>query len=541
MRTRYLLFAPLALFAAPAVAQTDPAVRVDSLFAAWNKPESPGCAVGVSRNGRTVLSRAYGSANLEYGIPNTPATIFEAGSVSKQFTAAAIVRLAQQGKLSLDDNVRRHVPEVPDYGTPITLRHLLNHTSGLRDWGAVMSLAGWPRGTRIYTHAHALDVISRQRSLNFTPGAEYSYSNTGYNLLAMIVERVSGMSFAEFSRRELFEPLGMTSTQWRDDFTRTVKGRSSAYTLSNGAWHLQMPFENVHGNGGLLTTVDDLLKWNHALDSGTVAGMDTLETQGVLSNGRKIAYALGLSVGEFRGLREVSHSGATAGYRAYLARYPETGVSVALLCNAGNADPELALRAAALFMADRLRPEGPPAAAAPVAVEPVELQRRAGVYRNRRTGAPLRMAVVDGKLRTGGGTELVPAGGGVFRFGTAGTRLEFVDGSPVQLRVVYPDADTVMFEPAAAADSSAANLARYAGEYRSDEAEATYTAAVVDGRLVLKMRPDVTLRLTPVYADAFTGPGGSIVRFIRGRNGRMEAFTLGTERVRELRFDRVGR
>jgi CubicO group peptidase (beta-lactamase class C family) len=540
MRTRYLVLAPLALLAAPAAAQPDPAVRVDSLLAAYNKAESPGCAVGVSHNGRTVLSRAYGSANLEHGIPNSPETVFEAGSVSKQFTAAAIVRLAQQGKLSLDDDVRRYVPEVPDYGTPITLRHLLNHTSGLRDWGSVMQLAGWPRGTKIYTHAHALDVISRQKSLNFTPGAEYSYSNTGYNLLAIIVERVSGMSFAEFSRRELFEPLGMTRTEWRDDFTRTVRGRASAYTWEDGAWHLQMPFENVHGNGGLLTTVGDLLRWNQALDSGTIAGLDTLETRGVLSNGRRIDYALGLSVGELRGVREVSHSGATAGYRAYLARYPDAGVSVALLCNAGNANPGLATRAAALFMADRLQPEGPPAAVAAVPVEAAELERRVGLYRSRRTGAPLRLAMVDGKLRTGGGTELVPAGGGVFRFGTAGTRVEFLDGPPVQVRIVYPDADTVMYEPAAAADSSAAHLATYAGEYRSDEAEATYTVAVVDGALVLRMRPATTLRLSPVYAGAFTGPGGSIVRFIRGADGRVQAFSIGTERVRELRFDRVG-
>ena len=307
-----------------------------------------------------MLARAYGSANLEHDIPNTPETVFEAGSVSKQFTAAAIVLLARQGKLSLDDDVRRHIPEVPDYGTPITLRHLLNHTSGLRDWGSVMQLAGWPRGTRIYTHAHTLDVVSRQKSLNFTPGTEYSYSNTGYNLLAMIVERVSGVSFAEFSRRELFEPLGMTKTEWRDDFTRTVKGRATAYVMDDGAWHQQMPFENIHGNGGLLTTVNDLLRWNQALDSGTIAGLDALETQGVLSNGRKIEYALGLSVTEFRGLREVSHSGATAGYRAYLARYPGTGVSVALLCNAGNANPGLATRAASIFMADRLGPRAAP-------------------------------------------------------------------------------------------------------------------------------------------------------------------------------------
>ncbi|HEY0018456.1 MAG TPA: serine hydrolase domain-containing protein [Longimicrobium sp.] len=559
MRIRHLLLIPVALLAAPAAAalvlvaaptsapvpapiaaQRDPDARVDSIFAAWNNPQSAGCAVGVAQNGRTVLSRAYGSANLEHDIPNTPETVFEAGSVSKQFTAAAIVLLARQGKLSLDDDVRRHVPEVPDYGTPITLRHLLNHTSGLRDWGSVMGLAGWPRGTRIYTHAHALDVISRQRSLNFTPGAEYSYSNTGYNLLAMIVERVSGVSFAEFSRRELFEPLGMTRTQWRDDFTRTVKGRASAYTLDDGAWHLQMPFENVHGNGGLLTTVGDLLRWNQALDSGTIAGLDALETQGTLSSGRRIDYALGLYVVEFRGLREVSHGGATAGYRAFLARYPEAGVSVALLCNAANATPELATRTVSLFMAGRLRPEGPPALAPAVAVQPAELERRTGLYRSRRTGAPLRLVMADGKLRTAGGTELVPIGGTAFRYGSSASRVEFADGPPVQLRLLPADGDTVVYDPAAPADSSAANLATYAGEYRSDEAEATYTAAVVEGRLVLRMRPNATLRLSPTYADAFAGPGGSVVRFVRGADGRVQAFTLGTERVRELRFDRIG-
>jgi CubicO group peptidase (beta-lactamase class C family) len=548
MRIRHLFLVPLApltapaaaalvLLAAPAQAQPDPGARVDSLFAAWNDPRSPGCALAVAQNGQPVLARAYGSANLEHGIANTPGTVFEAGSVSKQFTAAAIVLLARQGKLSLDDDVRRHVPEVPDYGTRITLRHLLNHTSGLRDWGSVMQLAGWPRGTRIYTHAHTLDVVSRQKALNFPPGSEYSYSNTGYNLLAMIVERVSGVSFSEFTRRELFQPLGMTKTEWRDDFTRTVPGRASAYTLDGGAWHLQMPFENVHGNGGLLTTVEDLLRWNQALDSGTIAGLDTMETQGVLNNGRTIEYGLGLYMLDFQGTREVSHSGATAGYRAYLARYPEAGVSVALLCNAGNTNPGLAVRAASLFMQDRLRPAPAPPAAVPVDAR--ELERRAGLYRSRRTGAPLRMAVADGKLRTGGGTELVPIGPGVFSFGPSQTRIEFVEGPPMLPRIVYPDGDTVTYEPAAPADTSAAALASYAGEYRSDEAEATYTAAVVNGRMVLRMRPDITLPLVAAYADTFTGPGGSVMRFVRGADGRVQAFTIGVERVRELRFDRV--
>jgi CubicO group peptidase (beta-lactamase class C family) len=527
---------PLAL-AAPAAAQPDYTARVDSFFSAWNNAESPGCAVGVSQNGRTVLSRAYGEANLEHDIPNTPATIFEAGSVSKQFTAAAIVLLARQGKLSLDDDIRRYIPEVPDYGTTITLRHLLTHTSGLRDWGSVVQLAGWPRGTRIHTHAHALDVISRQKSLNFTPGAEYSYSNTGYNLLAMVVDRVSGTSFAEFSKRELFEPLGMTSTEWRDDFTRTVKGRASAYNWRDNAWHLEMPFENIHGNGGLLTTVGDLLRWNQALDSGTIAGLDTLETRGVLTTGARSDYALGLTHGDLRGVREVSHSGATAGYRAYLARYPDAGLSVALLCNAGNANPGLATRVASLYLADRFQPEPAPPTAVPV--DAAELERRTGLFRNLRTGAPLRLQVVDGKLRTGGGTEMIPVGPATFNFGTSETRVQFVDGPPPRLRVLYGNGDTDTFEPAAPADTSAAGLAAYAGEYRSDEAEATYTAAVEEGVLVLRMRPSTAIRLNPTYADAFGGPGGAIVRFIRGADGRVQAMTIGTDRVRELRFDRV--
>src|SRR5687768_17606563 len=182
--------APLVLIItlAPAAARaqgtsaTDSVAAVDSIFASWNTRQTPGCAVGVARNGQPILERAYGMANLEYDVPNTPATIFEAGSVSKQFTAAAVALLAQQGKLSLDDAVTKYIPELPDYGTPITIRHMLTHTSGLRDWGTVALATGWPRGTRAHTHAHVLDIASRQKSLNYAPGAEYLYSNTGYNL-----------------------------------------------------------------------------------------------------------------------------------------------------------------------------------------------------------------------------------------------------------------------------------------------------------------------------------------------------------------------
>src|SRR5688572_6161077 len=246
-----------------------PAAAVDAIFARWTT-STPGCAVGVSEDGRILLEKAYGMADLERGVPNRPDTIFEAGSVSKQFTAAAVLLLARDGKLSLDDPVRKHIPELPEYGQHITIRQMLHHTSGLRDWGSIEWIAGWPRGTRVYTHAHVLDILERQQSLNFPPGTRWSYSNSGYNLSVILVSRVAGEPFAEFTRKRIFEPLGMTRTSWRDDFTRIVEDRAIAYAESGGRYALDMPFENVHGNGGLLTTVGDLLRWNWNFDSPKV-------------------------------------------------------------------------------------------------------------------------------------------------------------------------------------------------------------------------------------------------------------------------------
>jgi CubicO group peptidase (beta-lactamase class C family) len=240
----------------------------DRIFARWHSTSTPGCAVAAEVEGQPALSRAYGMADLEHGIPNRPETIFEAGSVSKQFTAAAVVLLALEGKLALDDDVRRYLPELPDYGRTVTVRHLMNHTSGLRDWGSVAAVSGWGRGERTHTHAHVLDILARQRALNYAPGAEYSYTNSGYNLMAVIVDRVSGMPFAEFSRVRIFEPLGLADTQWRDDYRRIVPGRAAAFAADGEGFTIDRPIEHVHGNGGLLTTVRDLLRWDRALASG---------------------------------------------------------------------------------------------------------------------------------------------------------------------------------------------------------------------------------------------------------------------------------
>lgn len=379
----------------------------DSVFGRLT-PAAPGCVVGVARGGEVLLERAYGLANLEHSVPLTASSILEAGSVSKQFTAAAVTLLALDGKLRFDDPIQKHFPELPDYGAPVTVRMLLDHTSGLRDWGNIASLAGWPRGSRAYTHPHVLEIIARQRSLNYAPGSRYSYTNSGYSLLAMLVERVSGMPFAQFTHERLFTPLGMTHTSWRDDFRRIVPGRAQAYERSATGFaemRLDMPFEDTHGHGGLLTTVGDLIKWNESLSRRTLGGalVDSLTRQGVLTDGTTISYAAGLVIDEYRGTPRIAHSGSTAGYRAYVARYPEQrNLSLAVLCNTGH-------NASALVhgMVDGLATGLGPApargasgrVAGPVTQPAAEaLRTYVGDYASDEVGVTIRVALRDGRL-----------------------------------------------------------------------------------------------------------------------------------------------
>jgi len=513
------------------------AARVDSIFARWRTRETPGCAVAAARGGVTLVSRAYGMADLEHDVANTPETVFEAGSVSKQITAAAVILLSHDGKLSLDDDVRRYVAEVPDYGTPVRIRHLLNHTSGLRDWGVVEEIAGWPRTTRTYTQAHVLDIVSRQRALNFAPGSQYLYSNTGYNLLAIIVQRVSGMPFSRFTRERIFQPLGMTHTEWRDDYARIVKNRAIAYETSDETGtRQQMPFENAHGNGGLLTTVGDLLRWDRNFATGQVGGpalIGELQRQGVLTSGRRIEYGQGVVVSRYHDVAEVSHSGATAAYRAWLAHYPDRGLTVALLCNAAEASPvALGHRVADLFL-PAAAPVQPPTT---VTVSAAELAPRAGVYRNVRTNEPIELTASPEGLATGE-SRLIPLSASRFRIGAGGPVMEFTAAPDMGFRVLAASGDTLTFERTAA--WTPARPADFAGEYRSDEAEVSYTAAVENGTLVMHRRPDARIPLSPRYPDAFTTPEGWVLRFTRDSAGRVDGFGLWVDRVRGLRFTRV--
>ncbi|HEV8217063.1 MAG TPA: serine hydrolase domain-containing protein [Gemmatimonadaceae bacterium] len=320
----------------------DPATarRIDSVFARFT-PETPGCAAGVYQNGRVLFAKGYGSSNIEYGVPITPQTPFIMGSVSKQFTAAAIALLVQDGRIRLDDDVHKYVPELPDYGKKITIDQLVHHTSGLRDFWSLVDASGM-RPDDGYTVGDVVKLASRQQHLNFDPGAEYNYSNTGYVLLGVIVQRASGKSLREFAAERIFRPLGMTVSHFHDDHTQPVRGRAIAYSpMAGGGWKINVWNNDIVGQGGLMTTLEELQKWDENFYTGTVGGPTLLSRQlerGVLNDGKQIAYAFGLEIGEYRGLPMVEHSGSTGGYRTDITRFPAQHTSVATMCNVSNAD-----------------------------------------------------------------------------------------------------------------------------------------------------------------------------------------------------------
>ncbi|HEU0252372.1 MAG TPA: serine hydrolase domain-containing protein [Pyrinomonadaceae bacterium] len=499
---------------------------------------APGCAAAVSLNGEVVFEKAYGLADLEHNVPNTPQTIFESGSVAKQFTAAALVLLQQDGKLSLEDPVRKYIPELPDYGSPLTIRHLLNHTAGLRDWGTVLSLTGVGRGERVISQDLALDVIIHQRALDFTPGSEYSYSNSGYNLAAIIVERVSKQKFPAFVEERLFKPVGMKSSSWRDDYQRIVPGRAQAYARQgNGPWRLNMPFMNVYGNGGMLTTVGDWLKWNAMLDSQSLGAplVNALETRGVLNDGRKIAYALGLTVDTYKGLKDVSHGGSTAGYQTFLARYPDNKVSVGVMCNgtspgAGGIAADITDQIFGPF------PEAPKTEAAKVSEE--ELKKFVGIWRNEKTHAPARFVIENGMSRWSG-ARLTPMGGGQFTAG--GNKLKFTfdkDDRPVSAETIDSDGGVTRYVPETEWKPTAADLAALKGDWFSEEAGATLTFAVEGDKAFIKQRPAASFPMQPLYKDHFAVQG-YVVWFTREKNGKVDRMHVGASRMRDMPFVRV--
>lgn len=442
------LTAALTLTPAEARAQQpDEESRIDAIFAEWDRAGSPGCAVSVLRDGRTVLARGYGSANLDYELPITPRTSFYLASVSKQFTAAAVALAAEQGHLSLDDDVRKWFPELPDYGVRIRVRDMVHHTSGLRDYLGLMSLAGMPYGNQ-WRDDDILALIARQQELNFEPGSEYLYSNSGYFLLSELIRRATGSSLRQFAARELFEPLGMRATWFHDDAAQVVRDRAVGYRPGpDGAFRIThlFNFDKV-GSGGLYSNLEDLALWDANFYGTRIGGagfLEALETRGVLSSGDTLDYAFGLRVGEYRGLPTVDHGGSMMGFRNAFVRFPTEHASVIALCNLGTIDPSaVALRVADVVLADRLGPAPPPAQRPAEGAEeanapapPVRPADYAGRYFSHELQAAYHVVADRGGLTVirpdGAELQLTPRGDDAFRLGGGATVRFLRDGGHV--------------------------------------------------------------------------------------------------------------
>jgi len=549
------LFVCLTAGLAAPLAADETTDKVDKIFAQWDKTTSPGAALAVIRDGRIVYERGYGMAKLEDGIVMTPDKLFDIGSCSKQFTATCLVMLVRDGKVSLDDNIRKYIPELPDYGTPITVRHLLHHTSGLRDYNALLELAGFRGDSDCPTVEESLEVICRQKKLNYPPGTEYSYTNTGYFLLSQIVERVSGKSLNAFAQERIFKPLGMTHTLYQEDHTQVIHDRASGYDPDeNGTgYKLDMSNWDETGDGNVYTSVEDLYLWDQAFYTNALGKdvMDMIHTTGTLTSGKKIDYAFGLVVTEYKGLKVVEHGGAWAGFRAAIVRFPEEKFSVICLANMGTMDPSgLAFKVADIYLAGKLKePEKKEEKKAEAIVVPEkDLAPLAGNYQEPRFGQWFEITLKDGKLVAGRGGRsfiLFPVGPMTFELRTPATtiRLEFAAaeaGQPGNMRAVYPGRDEVdtYVKAAPLVPLTPARLAEFAGTYVSSELlDAKYQIAVDKDALVLKMRTVPKAGLKAMAPEKFVEQEfGANIEFVRGKGGRVTGFRLAVGRAAGIEF-----
>jgi CubicO group peptidase (beta-lactamase class C family) len=523
---------------------------VDEIFSEWNHPDSPGAAVAVIKNGSIIASKGYGSANLEYSIPITPSTVFHVASVSKQFTAFAIAMLADQGKLSLDDDIRTHLPWIPDFGKKIEIRNLIHHTSGLRDQWELFAMGGG-RLDDVITQDNIIKMAQRQKDLNFDPGDEYLYCNTGYTILAEIVSAVSGLPFSVWTKQNIFDPLEMTHTHFHDDHERVVKNRAYSYSRADGDGYRKrvLSYANV-GATSLFTTVEDLAKWLLNFESqhiGSQTVMDQMHTKGILNDGNVINYAFALNIREHKGLRTVSHSGSDAGFRSHAIRYPEQRFGVAILSNMSNINPSrLAAQVAEIYLKKKFTNE----TQEEETEEPEQIQIYPKVF-DAYTGTYkiqpwqlLTIAKQEDKLTaqlTGGSRRELLARSETHLFikdrdvqiifnlnnvGQVNSLTYIQDGEEIQAEKIQPlRLDTVQ-------------LAKYVGDYYSSELDTSYSLRISSGKLTALHRRHQDIPLEVVTKDHFRGQRWFFrrIHFIRDENDQVTGFLLTGSRVRNLQF-----
>lgn len=529
--------------------------KIDALFAQWNKPDSPGCALTVIKNGEVLYKRGYGIANLDYDIPISSKTVFNVASMSKQFTAISVALLARQGKVSLDDDIRKYLPEMPRYSGPVTIRQLIYHTSGIREYTHLMQLAGIR--FQDATDDEIYKIIARQKELNFNPGDEYLYSNSGYVLLSRIVQRATGKSLRQFAEENIFKPLGMTITRFHDDTSEVIRNRATGYSSrKDGGFAVESTSFDSVGDGGLLTTLDDLILWNRVFDQSTLAGGQDLIrealTRGTLNNGERIDYGFGMDIETYRGVNVFGHGGAFNGFNSDMIRFPDQRFTVICLCNLSQIESgRLTRQIADIYLDGEFKVESSTSLLPDTKVIQVsdqDLAAVAGSYFNFNTNNFRRLYVKNGKLiysRGGSESELAPLGNNRFLMLGVPDRIEISfkaprPGAPLQMFTAANGKVFIVHEAVKAATYATPQLSEFSGTFYSSEIEATYTIILKDDKLVLRRKNvDGETALVSQFADAFSASGTGSIRFTRDDQNRVNGFLLSTGRVRNLRFIRV--
>ncbi|HEX9728268.1 MAG TPA: serine hydrolase domain-containing protein [Gemmatimonadales bacterium] len=533
---------------------TAPEARADQLMVAYSSSANPGGVIGVVRNGTVVFVRGYGMANLTHGVPFTAETRSNIGSVSKQFTAFAILLLANQGTLSLDDEVRTHIPELPAFDQPVTIQNLLNHTGGYRELYNTEPITGW-QGEDALSRDEAITIVQRQPALQTPPGSEFNYNNTGYILLAEIVTRVTGVAFPDWMREHVFGPLGMEHTIIKRGHGEIIPGSAQGYVpADSGGYREARDLAASYGAGGIYTTVGDLSKWLrnfHDPKVGGAAVMALMVERGVLTNGDTIPYARGLAVGTRRGLRMISHGGADVAHRAMVMYFPEIDAGVISLSNVANFNGQIPGRLADAFFEAQMENEAATATAEPgdeVIVAPAVLDRYVGRYQGE--GVALTITYTRAGERfyaqaTGQREiDLVAQSDTVFGYeGVEATVTFHADGSgPVQRATHHQGGRDLPLARLPPYAPTTAELQAFAGRYYSEEIETFYTLAVNDTALVARNRrlPNEIV-LTPKKEDQFSGSASffGTVDFVRGEDGAVTGFTVSNGRTRGIMFEKV--
>lgn len=536
---------------------------IDALFSDYSSGNVPGCALGVIQDGEFIYRRGYGMANLEYAIPLDSDTVFRTASMSKQFTAATIALLAESGVIRLDDPLSLYFPEFPSWAHHVTIRQLVHHSSGIRDYLTLAYLAGKGDDADFYTEDWVLKLLARQQETNFPPGSHYRYSNSGYLLLAHLVERTTGKSLRQYAQQNLFDPLGMTKTHFHDDHTEIVPQRASGYAPDEDGFHISMTTLDMVGDGGVFTSINELIHWDrnfynnqpgnqlgNQLGRGDAGLIELLTTPGKLNDGTEQDYAFGLEVSEYRGRRLISHGGSFVGFRSEMMRFPELHFGVSVLCNRADAEPEqLARRVADVLLADQLAPK---ANTMDLLVEPgftpskAQLQAYVGDFWEEEEAFAAESRLIEGRLWAVHSptrkNELLPLSPHRFRMTgvPAQVLIEFdMDGERiVEMRRFINGEARGVFQPFQRLSLSPEQLATYVGDYFSPELDTVYTLSLSDNKLWFNLDDEGPQELTAQFGETFENPDYGAFTFTRNASGRVSGFKLQSGRVRNLAFSR---